>query len=761
MRRTRARLLASALVIATASVTSAAFALGVDNAHALSGPSTAAAGDAGLDVDSSDAPPESGFDGPMEGGFDVIPDAMVPPDATINIQEPTIAITGPQGQPSSGAATIETMNTGTLGTATITGGSFTLTDCGSSSCNYGGQSVTPPYSLGIECTPGAMTLSGILTVTEASGGTFDTAMVTCTRTSSPPMLAVNPDALMFGDHALGTVSAPQQITITNTGGSQLDNILISFSGTFASQWQASACTSAPCSIGAGGSFNVDIRFAPTAPHGSKDATLNVTSNGGSDTVSLQGRGTGGVMSVKGPMGPAYILDFGTIGLSQMSMLDIELENLGNASYTAMTSTPTAPYTIAAGPHPVAASGTKKIAVTCQSATATPTNNPQMVTITSDAYQGNSAAVQLRCQIANTMLQVMPTVFDFGEVRIGTARAPIDITLTNPPTAATAMISAFDLRDHKPGLTLTTPATPFSVAPGTMQAATLALSTAAETDLTGEYVELTVDGEPLMFPVLGKVVTPHSRVVPVNLLDLGTACVGTDVTGNVMLINDGTATLAVDPPQMDQSFVASAPGVPGSLAPTRSLTAAITPAQTAMGAIEGTLTWRDDVPSEHKIEVSLDYVASGTALSPRGLDFGIIPVDGDPAAPQHIKLQNCDLSATQIKIESLKTKQGTLGAWRIDPRVGYTKQLAAKELQAVTVTFEPPARGRYEAELTVQTASGRQVVKLVGDATGRDFDNTSFYACACNGPGAPSRGWPVLAAIAIVIFRRRRAPSSAR
>jgi hypothetical protein len=228
----------------------------------------------------------------------------------------------------------------------------------------------------------------------------------------------------------------------------------------------------------------------------------------------------------------------------------------------------------------------------------------------------------------------------------------------------------------------------------------------------------------------------------------------------MLINDGTATLAVEPPVMDQSFIASAPGTPAMLAAGTSLTASVTPSVSAMGAVSGTLTWRDDVPSEHGIGVVLDYVVSGTALSPRGLDFGQVPVD-TPTGAQSIKLQNCDLAPTRIKIESLKTKEGTLGAWIIEPRVGFTKELAAKEQQAITVSFVPPARGRYEADLTVQTAGGKQIVHLLGDATGRDWDNTSFYACACNGPGAPSRGWPIVVAIVIVIGRRRRGSSSPR
>ncbi len=358
------------------------------------------------------------------------------------------------------------------------------------------------------------------------------------------------------------------------------------------------------------------------------------------------------------------------------------------------------------------------------------------------------------------VDVTPSSLDFGEVRVGTPAPSFTITLTSRSTSsAPAQVTAFDLREHRPGLVLDAPATPFSIAPAAVATATLTLETDADTVLDGESVDLVIDGTAVQLPVTGKVVTPSSRVVPEEL-DLGTACVGTQVSGNVMLINDGTATLAVDPPQMDQSFIASSPGTPRALPPMMSLTATVSPAMNAEGPLAGTMTWHDDVPSDYAIPVVLEYVASGTALSPRGLDFGSVEVD-DPAPSQSLKLQNCDLEPASIKIESLKTKQGTLGAWLIEPRVGYTKQLASHEEQAVTVTFQPPARGRYEADLTVRTIGGRQVVHLVGDATGRDFERTSFYACACNAPGPPVRGWPIAVAIAIVIGRRRRGSSSAR
>lgn len=499
----------------------------------------------------------------------------------INIVETTIPIMGQQGNTAFSFGTITTTTTGQLGSATISSldSTMKLSYCGLSTCTWPPQPLMPSYSLQVECVPGTTQTMGTLTVFEAGGSATDSAMVTCTGSGGSPMLAVSPGSLAFSTQQANTTSAPQQIHISNTGGSQLDNVLIDFGTSVnASQWQASACTSqtGACRFATGSGSDVDITFAPTGI-GAKDVTLDVTSsNGGSDTVSLTGTGTGGIMSVQTPSAPNYILDIGTIPRGQPFSRDIVLANTGNALYTATTSTPSAPYTIATGPFTVLGGGATNITVTCESATATTTDNPQTITITStDAFSGGNASVGVRCKIADTLVQVSPMSFDYGEVRINTLPEPVKpITLTNPSTsAADAQVTGFTLRNNSPGLRL--------------------------------------------------------------------------------------------------------------------------------------------------------------ARSER---------DGR---------------------RRLRTKAGTLGAWIVEPRVGFTKQLAAKEEQALTVSFEPPARGRYEAELTVSTQAGKQIIHLVGDASGRDWQNTSFYACACNGPGAPQRGWPVLFAVIFVSVRRRRGSSSAR
>jgi hypothetical protein len=214
--------------------------------------------------------------------------------------------------------------------------------------------------------------------------------------------------------------------------------------------------------------------------------------------------------------------------------------------------------------------------------------------------------------------------------------------------------------------------------------------------------------------------------------------------------------------MDQSFFAIAPGTtyPLQLPPGASASAEISPAQTASGELAGTMTWRDDVPSTYEVALALEYISDGTALSPRALDFGVVAVD-ELSAAQRINLENCGADSGPVKIKSLRGLRGPIGSWKILPRVGFSKQLAMHEKQAIEIAFQGTGRGRYEAELVVETKSGLETIRLIAEATGRDFANTSFYTCGCGTPGAPWRGWPVALAIVIVSVRRRRGSSSPR
>jgi hypothetical protein len=685
---------------------------------------------------------------------------------TISLSPDPLTITADQN--ATGSATISVNGSGTMTGASITGSpQFTIEGCGAS-CSLAS---TLPSSLVVDCIPSASTTMATISVTHALGSSAN-ATVFCTPNNTPGSLFVDTTPINFGSIAVGSMgSGDRTLHLANIGGSPLTGVAIAFPGTNGQHYYAEECTTAStCTLDASGGSNstkdITIWFQPLV-HGPLGSSLRVDANGsGSGTfVTLNATGLGGVMTVTSPSSltnPPYHLELGTIPIGQVAPGTVQLRNDGNALYTATISGMSAPYTLTPSTDAVPETMTRDFAVACSSATPS-ANNDQSWTITSDAYSGSPATITVSCAIADTTINVTPLAFDFGEVRVGSPAQEMTVTLSNPATnVGAALIKNMQLHEARTGLSLVPPTTTnLSLGLGSSTTAVLRLETAADSDLTGELLDIDVDNASLALPVRGKVVTPHSRVVPARL-DLGTACVGTQVSGTVMLINDGTATLDVGRPEMTDSFLAATPGslFPLALPPSMSVTAEISPAVSANGGLEGTLTWQDDVPTLHEIPVILEYVSSGTALSPGALDFGVVAVDV-PGTSQRINLENCDADATTITVKSLRGLKGPIGAWVIEPTVGYAKQLGAHEKQAVNVTFKPPARGRYEAELQVATRDGVKTILLVGEATGRDFDETSFYTCVCNTPGAPWGGWPLPMAVVVIIVRRRRGSSSSR
>ncbi len=647
---------------------------------------------------------------------------------------------------------------------------FKIQNCGAQSCNFG-SGLMLPQTLTIECQGKSMQTSGTLTVYGGSDVGSDSTTITCTSIGSPGVLDVDPTTINMGMVDVGANGTQMTVTLRNTGGSPLSGVYVTFPTVNTSDWTvASDCTMAsPCTLQMGETKPVTVDFHPTDRNDrSSSFGVSATGGGGSGsglgsgvaitdvTVTLIGSGAGGELSAS-----PLTLDFGTIPKSQPFTRTFTVSNIGNKPFTANVSTPSAPYSIAPSASQIVSPGTPQTyTVTCQSATASASND-NTLSVTSDAYENPNATINLKCAIADTMITVMPQQFDFGEVRVGSPTQTITVTVANPGAVA-AHVSSMSLREARIGLSLVPPTMDITLQPGQSTTAVMQLTTLGESDLTGELLDIDVDNAMLSLPVTGKVVTPHSRVAPAAL-DLGTACVGSQVTGTVMLINDGTAMLKVEQPRMDMAFsAASPPGVsyPSTLPAGMSIMATVSPAMSATGELAGTLTWQDDVPSNYMVPVTLDYVSDGTAVSPAVLDFGAIRVE-DNAPPQHITIENCDPIASTVTIKSITTKNSPVGAWRLDPRLGYSKQLMPHDKQGITVTFAPPARGRYEADLLVEANGKVSKIHLIGDATGQGFDDTSFYACGCSNNGfAPTGGASIVFAL-LFIVRRRRGSSSAR
>ena len=115
--------------------------------------------------------------------------------------------------------------------------------------------------------------------------------------STGPSISISPATLTFASTAVGTTTAAQMVTITNTGTSAITfSTASAISGTNASSFIKSAAT-CPDPLPAGQSCTNSIEFDPTAA-GALSAVLTIYDNaGGPHTVALSGTGAGGGLSV--------------------------------------------------------------------------------------------------------------------------------------------------------------------------------------------------------------------------------------------------------------------------------------------------------------------------------------------------------------------------------------------------------------------------------------------------------------------------------
>jgi hypothetical protein len=101
-----------------------------------------------------------------------------------------------------------------------------------------------------------------------------------------PAVTLSPSSLNFGGQAVGTTSAPQSITLTNTGSAPLNVTSISVQGDFA---QNNTCITP---IQAGSNCGISVTFTPTVS-GTRSGVVTIADNAvnSPQTVSLSGTGT--------------------------------------------------------------------------------------------------------------------------------------------------------------------------------------------------------------------------------------------------------------------------------------------------------------------------------------------------------------------------------------------------------------------------------------------------------------------------------------
>jgi phospholipase C len=183
----------------------------------------------------------------------------------------------------SSSQTVSLTNTGTASLnvgSIVSSGDFSQTNtCGNS------VAIGATCTINVVFTPTSQgAASGAITITDdAVSSPQDIAL---TGNGVAPVVSLSPTSLIFPDQAVGTSSAPQIVTLTNSGSAALNITSITSNGDFA---QINDCGSI---VAVGMSCSITVTFTPTQV-GAAAGTITIVDDaaGSPQAVSLSGNGT--------------------------------------------------------------------------------------------------------------------------------------------------------------------------------------------------------------------------------------------------------------------------------------------------------------------------------------------------------------------------------------------------------------------------------------------------------------------------------------
>ncbi len=351
---------------------------------------------------------------------------------TVNLLPSSLSFGNQLVNTTSGAQAVTLTNTGasplTITSIGITGansGDFAQTN----TCPLSPSTLAPNASctINVTFTPTATgTRTASLSVSDDGVGSPQTASLSGTGTA--PAASLSPTSLSFGNQPVNTTSAPQAVTLTNTGSATLNIASISITGTNSTDFaQINNC---PASLGVGANCSINVTFTPTAT-GTRTASLSVSDDatGSPQTVSLTGTG---ISTPAVSLSPAS-LNFGNQPVNTTSPPQtVTLTNTGSGTLTissigitgtnsgAFAQTNNCPASLGAG-----ANCTISVTFTPTSAGA----KTASLSI-SDNAAGSPQKVGLSGTGTTPAVSLSPTSLAFGNQLVSTSSPPQAVTLTN-------------------------------------------------------------------------------------------------------------------------------------------------------------------------------------------------------------------------------------------------------------------------------------------------------------------------------------------
>lgn len=556
-------------------------------------------------------------------------------------------------------------------------------------------------------------ISGTLTasVSVADNASQSPQTVPLTGTGTVPAVSFTPTSLTFPATPLGTSSAPQTLTLMNTG--QADLLITSLSIMGGNQGDFSQTNTCGTDVAAGANCAITVTFTPKAA-GARATNLSVADNAPGSPQKVVMTGTGTAPSVS--FSPTSLTFPGTPVGTSSTPLNVTLMNAGSAdllittvsitgvNQSEYTQTNTCGTDVAAGASCTITvtftpkgSGTRTASV---SVTDNATGSPQKVTMTGT---GTVPTVTFS-----------PTSLTFPGTPVGTTSAPLNLTLTNTGQANLSItsVSITGVNQSEYSQTNTCGTT---VAAGANCTFTVTFTPKASGTRTASVsVTDNAAGSPQKVTLTGTGETPSVSFSPTSLTFPGTPVGTTSAPQNAILTNTGQANLAITKVSItgvNQSEYSQTNTCGTSVAAGANCTITVTFTPKASGTRTASVSVTDNAAgSPQKVTLTGTATAPAVSLSPATLTFASQKV-GTTSPPKNVTLTNTGtaiLSITSIKLTgtniSSYAETNTCGA-----------SVSAGASCTITVTFTPKATGTKTADVSVtDNASGSpQKVAMTG------------------------------------------------
>ena len=302
--------------------------------------------------------------------------------------------------------------------------STTCTDtvAAGASCNY--RVVFQPRASGaVSGTMTVVTIAGTETVTLAGLGLLTAA-------------STDAGSLNLGNAVVGTTSAAQSVTLSNTGNTALPVNSVSVSGPFNATQN---CGTLPVSVAVGNTCTINVTFTPTTNAAASGTLTLDTGAAGIQTVSLTGQGLASTGSLS-----VSSIPFGSFNTGTTNTSPVTFTNTGNSLLT-FTSAPavtgSSVFTVSANTCGATLAANASCTVTVAFSPVAAVSSSGTLTFASNATNTPSTVSLSGTGIGVPVASLSSSTMAFNNVTVGSSNTTLAVVLSNTGTGPITFTAA--------------------------------------------------------------------------------------------------------------------------------------------------------------------------------------------------------------------------------------------------------------------------------------------------------------------------------